>query len=61
MNIQEINKIYKQMGLGSEKERNYFIELGQKINCEDNKNDQLFILNSPTSKIKKVEKNAKLA
>lgn len=56
MTVHEISKLYKEIGLGTESERNTFINLSDL--CKENKSEYYFITNTPSSKLDKEDNNA---
>jgi len=63
-NIEEIVEIYQKMGIGTQEERNKFLQWSN--NSRNNEYEQIFIINSPNSDLINdgslpEEKNAKLA
>lgn len=59
MTNQEILSTYKKMGLGSQEERNQFLQWSPEINAENN--NFVFIIETPYSETITEDKNAQLA
>lgn len=59
MNIKEILDTYKKLGIGTQEERNNFLRWSYKQNID--KNNLIFIVESPNSETAKEVTNAKLA
>ena len=56
MNIQEILDTYKKIGIGTQEERNHFLQWSQDTNKQNT--NLVFIVESPNSETVKEEKNA---
>jgi len=59
MTNQEILNTYKKMGLGTQEERNQFLQWSPETNTQNN--NFVFIIESPNSETLKEDKNAQLA
>lgn len=59
MDLRKILDTYKKMGIGTQEERNNFLQWS--LDQNNNKNNLIFIVESPNSETLKEEANAQLA